>query len=286
MHMGVREQLEGHYRRIVVDVGGRRAWALNPGHTDRDFELQRPTIHPFYTPSGIPVTEHGAHNRVHHKGVWIGHAKVNGVNCFHDAPDTGRIRVLGRTVCQEGRRLVCDLDLVWEDSYGQPVAQEARRIAFYPDQPYDQLRAHRLDIRSRLEGWGGGELHLARDTHAFCGVRVLDAIDEDDGGTVANSEGQLGVAAVMGQMGRWIDTSGRVGNQEAGVALLVHPTSPRQPFFVRDYGTMLANLTLENDVTVPAGEALTQRFSVVAHDGPLHTEALDRIWSDFAASSE
>jgi len=278
------EQTSGHYRRLLVRVDGRPAWAWNPGHDNRDFALKRPTVHPLYTPSGAPVTEHGAHNRVHHKGVWIGHAKANGVNCFHDGPGTGRIRPLEWSHKIERDRLELAVELAWEDETGKAVARESRIYTFFPDHPFGPFRAHRLDIRSRLAGEGGGPLLLERDSHAFCGIRVIDCIDEDDGGAVTNSEGHTGEREAMGQRARWVSCSGRVGVQRVGAVLMVHPGSPPQPFFVRSYGTILANLCLEQDVTVPQGGALVQKFSVIAHDGPADRTAIERIWEAFAAS--
>lgn len=278
------EQMGGHYRRLLVRVDERPAWAWNPGSDERDFSLQRPTVHPLYTPDGVPVTEHGAHNRVHHRGVWIGHAKVNGVNLFHDGPGTGRIRASDWSHTVASDRLTLFADLVWESESDEPIARESRVYTFFPDRPYGTFRAHRLDIRSSLAGEGGRELRLGRDSHAFCGMRVVDCLDEDDGGVVANSEGHTGEAEAMGQTARWVSCSGRVGLQQVGAVLMVHPASPPQPFFVRSYGTILANLCLEREVVVAPGEALVQKFSVIAHDGPADHAAIDRMWQDFADS--
>ncbi len=277
------EQLGGHHRRLKILWDGKIAWALNVGSTERDFLLQRPTIHPFTTPNGIPVCEHSAHNRVHHKGIWIGHARINGVNCFHDGPTYGSIRLLSWQQRPWAAGLHLSLELAWLNEQNQPIAEETRHLRFQPAIPFGTGRAHQLELTSILRAPAGTPLHLGRDAHAYCGIRLLDLIDEEDGGLIRNSEGAQGEAEAMGQVARWVDATGLVGGQPAGVTLMVHPTSPPQAFFVRSYGTILANPTLHGDITLPPGEALVQRFAFLAHDGPGDPAAIEAAYAAWAA---
>lgn len=276
-------QLGGHHRRLKVLWQGRMALALNMGSQERDFLLQRPTIHPLLTPGGLPVTEHSAHNRVHHRGVWIGHARINGVNCFHDGAEYGRIRVVAWQSRQLPDGLALSFHLSWEGADGQPVATEERILRFFPALPFGDTLAHRLEVDSTLTSVDG-PLELGQDSHAFCGVRLSDLIDEEDGGTIINSEGDVGETGAMGKLARWVDASGTIGSQTGGITLMVHPSTGPQPFFVRSYGTLLANLTLHQSLTVPTGGSLVQRFALLVHDGSGTPKAIEAAYAAFAKS--
>lgn len=285
MPVEIAPQERGHFKRLKVSWNGRLAFALNPGSLERDFLLQRPTVHPLNTPEGYTVTEHGAHNRVHHKGVWIGHSKVNGVNCFHDGPDCGRIVVRERRLEADAEGARLEFALEWLDPAGAPVLAEERLYLFRPAVAgtHPTLRAHRLDVRSTLIA-SLGPVEFKQENHAYMGVRVADILDEDDGGRVVNSRGQAGEAEAMGQVADWIDASGAAGSHRFGVTLMVHPASPPTPFFVRSYGTMLSDLFLQEGCTLAAGERLTQGFAVLAHDGDGESFGVGRAYADFAAS--
>lgn len=278
-------QEAGHYKRIAVRRQGLLAFALNPGSTDRDFLLQRPTVHPLNTPAGYTVTEHGAHNRVHHKGVWIGHSKVDGANCFHDGANCGRIVPLARELSSTAETATLAFDLRWQDAAGAPLVDERRVYTWHAALPGAGagLAAHRLDIDCTLIA-AHGPVEFAKENHAFCGVRVADALDEDDGGLVQNSRGETGEAGAMGKTADWVDTSGRIGDHACGVTLMVHPDSPPQPFFVRSYGTVLADLFLHEGLRLAAGERLRQRFAVLAHDGSAEEYDVAAAYARFAAN--
>jgi hypothetical protein len=72
-----------------------------------------------------------------------------------------------------------------------------------------------------------------------------------------------GCSGCMGKAADWIDYSGH----GVGITLMNHPASPPTPFFARDYGTVLSNLTLHEPVEIAAGDTLRQRWRVVVHDG-------------------
>ena len=90
---------------------------VNPGSDDVSFRLFLPCVRPLYTPSGLPVTEMGAHNYPHHKGVWIGHGDANGIDFFTEhlvRPDRplGMIATVDSRLSASGDRagIVTDLE--------------------------------------------------------------------------------------------------------------------------------------------------------------------------------
>lgn len=80
------EQQRGRMLRWRVLHENRVLACVNPGSDDVSFRLFLPCVRPLYTPSGLPVTEMGAHNYPHHKGVWIGHGDANGIDFFTEHP--------------------------------------------------------------------------------------------------------------------------------------------------------------------------------------------------------
>ena len=108
---------------------------------------------------------------------------------------------------------------------------------------------------------------FAQEKHAFLGVRVADTIDVEDGGKALNSNGQENEAEAMGQLADWVDYSGDVAGRRVGVTLMRHPDNPRSPYFVRDYGSMLCDFTLDGPFVLKQDETLLQRFRLLVHSG-------------------
>ncbi len=111
--MQIQFQEPRFFNRLKVLDSGRPVMALNLGGADKDLFLMRPCVHSLYTPAGYPVTEMGAHNFPHHKGVWLGHAQVNGVNFFHDLVEAGWIVPVGVSSEADSEGARVDFDLEW-----------------------------------------------------------------------------------------------------------------------------------------------------------------------------
>lgn len=272
---------------------GRLFLAYNKGFTKYgDFYKSKPDFEPVLTPSGREVTTTAAHRYNHHHSIWIGHAKINGVNVFHDNnPERAN---LGDIVLEDAALEYIDVPAALQGAAGTVrlrttngwIAKNGRRLctehrtmavtaAAYGG------RAHVVDIDSDLLA-SEGEIVLEQDTHAYLGVRVADSMDEEDGGMIRNSNGQTNEAECMRQEAVWCDYSGEVAGQPAGVTMLVHPENPPTAFFTRAYGTFLANPTLLGSMTVPAGDHLRQRFRLLIHDGAWQPTEIDAAYRAYA----
>ena len=271
--MQIQTQEPRFFNRLKVIEGGRTLMALNLGGADKDLFLMRPCVHPLYTPAGYPVTEMGAHNFPHHKGVWIGHAQVNGVNFFHDLVDAGWIVPVDVSweADAEGARI--DLELEWRDRWGTVMATETRR-----HEVRRTGRAHLLDMVSTLRA-SHGALELGVDNHSWAGCRLIDALDQDDGGRMRDSEGRQTADAINGHPVRWVDVSGAIGGHPCGVGLMAHPASAPVPTFARFYGTSLLNPTMYEPLTIADGGSWTFGARIAAYDGPASMDDLERWWS-------
>ncbi|HEV7216227.1 MAG TPA: DUF6807 family protein, partial [Chloroflexota bacterium] len=200
--------------------------------------------------------------------IWIGHGNVNGVNVFHDnnptRPKLGDIILEQADLHAGPQRATLDTTNRWVAKAGARLLTERRRFTVTPD--VQQGMANALDIASEIIA-SEGPLVLARETHSFLGVRVADSIDVEDGGRAVNSAGDENEEGAMGKVARWLDYSGQVAGQPAGITIMHHPANPPTPFFCRNYGTMLSNLTLHEPLSIPAGERLRQRWRILVHDG-------------------
>ncbi len=248
---------------------GRLLLAYNRGHVKwGDFYKSKPDWYPVLTPSGREVTISSAFRYNHHHSIWIGHGNINGVNVFHDnnptRPNLGDIVLERAELRVEPRGTTLDTTNGWIAKDGRRLLTEVRRFTVRPDLLNGQ--AHALDVDSELIASEGAVL-LARETHSYLGVRVADSIDVEDGGRAVNSNGDENEEGAMGKAASWLDYSGQVAGQAAGITIMQHPSNPATPFFCRNYGTMLSNVTLHEPWSIPSGERLRQRWRILIHDG-------------------
>ena len=278
------EEQTGRLNRLRVRQNGQVLGCVNPGSEELSFRLFRPSVHPLYTPSGVPVTEQGAHNYPHHKGIWIGHGNVSGVDFYTEHP-IGPDRPIGvivttatryRTDPDEAR---LTLDLEWRGPDFGVLLREVRTLRFTLAES-----ATILDVMSSVVP-AGDPVELAEEKHGFLAVRVLDAIDEDDGGVMQDAAGRIGEAETHGSAEPWVDCSGMVGRQAVGITLMVHPESPPGSFFTRAYGCIQADHFFDRSLGLAPGERLVQRFRVVAHDGDAAAFDIAGAYADFAGES-
>ena len=262
---------------------GQFCLAYNKGHLNLgDFYLSRPNFYPVFSPSGRPVTTNCAYRYNHHKSIFIGHAKVNGLNFFHDnnhtRDDLGDIELVGAEGETGPSGIQLRTENRWVAKQGAHLLQEQRDMVWTPGR-----HVHVLDICSSLVPQVD-EVLFDQDSHSYIGVRVADSMDVEDGGRLLNARGREDEEGTMGEFADWLDYSGMVAGQPVGVTLMAHPSNPPSPFFTRNYGTMLSNFTLKGPYLLKRGETLVQRFRLLVHEGAADEEEIGRYHARFAAS--
>jgi hypothetical protein len=83
---------------------------------------------------------------------------------------------------------------------------------------------------------------------------------------------------------RWVDMSGPIGGQSAGVALLEHPSNLRAPNLLRvppEYPYVIYCPSKGEALTLEAGKTYTFRYRIVTHNGPADAAVLERRWKEF-----
>ena len=126
----------------------------------------------------------------------------------------------------------------------------------------------RIDVDSRLQTALPDGVDLPRNKHGYFHARVIDAIDEEDGGTLLASNGQIGADAILETDGSWIACSGHVGPNTVGLAIMAHPAFGQQPLFARAYGTVALNPFLREGRHLAPGDVFRRVYSAWAYDQP------------------
>jgi hypothetical protein len=244
---------------------------FNPANdTSASFLLRRPSLHPIYTPAGLPVTEQGAHNYPHHKGVFLTLGKVDNTNVYVDTThNSGRLEAHEVSSRIEGDALVLDTTIAWLDESDQALIVERRIHRFYAGaQTGYGEHANRIDIDSQLRTPLVAGVAMPKNKHGYFHARVIDAIDEEDGGVVTASNGIAGADAIFETDGYWIDTRGQIGPNGVGIAIMVHPRFGPQPLFARAYGSVALNPFAREGRRLEHDQVYRNVYSVWAYDDP------------------
>lgn len=301
-------------RRLKLSANGRYFAALIfPTDYPTHFRL-KPEIYPVCTPGGVPVTGTHEYCFIHHQSVMCGHGKVmigdrekpydlyrklnfpeperpdkwhRGFNLFDLGP-SGMQRVTeARWTTTD--RITIDLTLDWRTrernkESGETLLRERRRYELC-----QRGRFTLIDHFTRLTPIAADSATLLADRHSFCGVRVNDLIDVEDGGTLRDSEGRVnGSGNYWDAEGdrkapRWVDCAGKIGSDTAGIALMGHPANIRNQFYYREWGLMEVSPCLNADVPFSAAEPFQFAARHVAHDGHLTARDANELFDEFAA---
>lgn len=302
----------GQTRRLKLYRGSRYLAALIfPTDYPTHFRL-KPELYPVCTPSGVPVTDTHQFSFIHHQSILCGHGKVltadgRRLDFYRQLPFPDRAREdkfhadynlyqLGPSGMQ---RIVAaqwssephiriHLELAWETrapgrERGEAILHELRQLDVSV-----QGSATVIDVCSRLQPASSGGITLAADRHSYCGVRVSDLIDVEDGGTLRDSLGRVNLdgnywdAQGERQAPLWTDCTGTIAGRTAGMTLMGHPKNVRNDFYVRHWGLMIVSPTLGHDVQITPTAPLQFAARYAAHDGQLSDEQAGELYEDFS----
>lgn len=271
----------------VVDAGDRVDIAINEQlftsyHCGTG--LARPYFHPVIAANGARVTrswpmdpdaEGEVRDHPHHRGLWVAHGDVNGVDNWSEEASHGCTRHVDFHSLRSGLvRGNLSAESVWHTPGGAVLLREMRHAAVH-ELP-GGIRV--LDI----------DLHLTAEQDVtfgdtkeggICSVRVATSMTAERGGRIENAEGKVGEKETWGKQSDWCDYSGVVNGETVGVAILDHPESFRHPTYwhVRAYGLMTANPfgvaaftgdeAQNGSHALATGETIVFRYRVLVHGG-------------------
>lgn len=255
----------------------------NPG-----WDMFRPFVFPVTGPDGRWVTRmghpHDPTGHRHHYSVWVGHALVNGIDFWSDAPTAGKQVHKNIQALEDGTRsAAARLRIEWVSATGTSVLTEERtyRLTDLPDS--ERL----IDIHLRLTP-GGDAAAFGPTPFGLAAVRVAKTMTvADGGGQILNSGGKIGEQAVFWKRALWCDYSGPVAPETwNGIAFFSHPSNANHlpEWHVRSDGWMGACLSREHEVRLNRGECLEVRYGLYVHRGTPNEADIPAAYAAFADS--
>lgn len=251
--------------------------------------FSNPILYPINNPSGQslvrdwPVIENGRTgeqpDHPHHKSLFIGHQRINGVDFWHEGGKCGtteQVRII-ETRSGTDRALLRTLNL-WKDSSGKVICSDTRELQF---SIVDKATCIDLELNMHASH---GDLTFSEYKDGFVGLRTHPhlRLSANPGkgvkevfGKAVNSKGVEG-KGIWGQRANWVHYWGKVEGKDAGVAILSHPSNPRNPswWHARDYGLIAVNpfgpkrSKGDGKLILPAGQTLTLRYRFLFHGLP------------------
>lgn len=245
-------------------------------------------IHPLHTPRGRIVTDEFPPDHAHQSGLFLAYTKTEfggrHPNFWDLVGGTGRVRYARLLATSSG-----PLSGGWVSQHehvdlgapeGEVALRETWHVRVWPGLMSDctvvditstQVCAGDKPLRVLEYHYGGMALRGAREwTPESSLFRTSEGKGRENGNHTRP---------------RWCDLSGKVAGEEAGLAMMTHPTNFRFPEPLRIHPTMpymVYTPAQLGDWEITVGQPHVARYRFVAHDGPISNEQLDRLWQDFA----
>lgn len=257
----------------------------------------KPIIYPLLSPAGkrmtrdFPMKEGTPNERSdhdHHRSMWLTHGDVNDIDFWLDDDHCGKI------VHRDGQAEVTDEGVVlttqndWLDPDGKRVLSDTRRFTF---RDVDGRRI--IDCDSLLKATDG-DVNFGDTKEGSFGLRLAGTmkVDAKPGGEITNAEGDHNKDA-WGKKSAWVNYSGPVDGQPAGVTIHDHPSSFAYPcrWHVRTYGLFAANPfgvhhftggPKTNGIVLKDGDQLRLNYRVVIYDGEFDPDLAAKDSKQFA----
>lgn len=204
-------------------------------------------------------------------------------NLYHLGPSG--IQKITKSSWSGTEQLSIDLKLEWQTRERNSDQDET---ILFEDRSYNisQTENHTIiDHFSRLIP-ASGEAVFEADRHSFCGVRVNDLIDVDEGETMLDSEKRLNPdgnywdAEGETKAPRWVDCTGKMGTAVVGMTLMGHPKNLRNEYYVRPWGLMEVSAILSKDVPFSKSKPFEFAARYVAHDGEMTAGSANQLYAE------
>ena len=250
-------------------------------------------LFPVYSPSGVPLTSESPSDHPHHNSVVVSadtvfvklpaqiptlskepeEATYNlYVNNVFQGRAPGRIwatNFKAQEIAPDHLRLIQSLQWQGPEEWGAPpdigrrvIAEETRTFDIYPGEI-----ANIIDLRSQLRptNW---DLTIGPARHAYFTIRVEDSLRPLGDGKMVDSKGRSGEKEISGSTADWVDISGQASHGfNAGVTVMLHPTTANSPLYCADYGTISINPFMSTKGVINRGKELDLAIRLLAHDG-------------------
>ena len=229
----------------------------------------------------------------HHRSIWFTHDDING-NKFWGGGSAIEHREFLKFEC-DGKTATIVTKNHWLDKTTKnAVCSDIRTVTFGT---MEGQRYIDFDIVLTAEQ---DEVTISDTKEGTFAIRIPTSMDVDSkktnpalGGAIINAEG-LKDDKAWGKRSNWVDYSGPVEGETAGITIFNHPASFRYPtwWHVRTYGLFAANpfgikdfepdLKTDGTVALKKGESLKFYYRVILHIGSANSLDLGKLYKDYA----
>lgn len=288
--------------------------------------IKKPVLYPILTAQGTPITrgypmEPRAGERVdhpHHVGMWLNYGDVNGHDFWNNSNDVGDHPGPFGTIVHKGIKAMkggkergeLTVTSDWLGKDGKPMLQETTTYYFggagnaRTIDRITTLKALGQDIlfKDNKEGMVAVRVrreleHPSNKPEVFtdAGGKATDVPTMNNEGVTGRYRSSEGVEGedVWGKRAKWMNLTGKVGDENISVAILDHPQNVGYPTYwhSRGYGLYAANplgwKAMSNgkeelNYKLPAGKSVTFRYRVVVTSGAQSDAQLNAEAGKFA----
>lgn len=290
--------LAKHENSVSVEVGGGPFTTFYFG-----LAAPKPYLHPLLTASGqrltrlypMESTEPGSKDHPHHRGLWITHGDVNGIDFWASEPEQlkgkqGLVVLKKILQMQDGPKSgTLRVLLEWQDPAGRTMVTENRLMTFSGDK---NVRSIDFDVTLSVPA----KTVFGDTKEGFFALRLRDELTEEKGsGHMTNAEGKTGMKSIWGNRSEWVDYAGTLEGKKVGIAIFDHPGNPNYPsrWHARDYGLFAVNpfgekgftedKSQDGSITVEAGKSLRFRYRVLIHPGDTAEAGIAAAWKEWSS---
>jgi len=253
-----------------------------------DYYKRSGFIHPLYSPNGKILTDDFPKGHTHQNAIfnaWTNTTfKGQKVDFWNRQEQLGTIAHVETLAADEGKligQIKSKLSHISLE-HGE-ILEEEWEITVYPIKEY-----FLFDLKSTQINTSQDTLFLQEYIYggmAFRGSKEWNIDDKEhfsDSWKITTSEGFINEEANHTKA-KWVDASGKIGGQPAGLTVLGYPDNFRSPQAIRVHPYMpywVYTPVVEGSFYIAPGERYISRYRYIAHDGHMDKPELDRIYAD------
>jgi hypothetical protein len=260
----------------------------------------KPVFYPLRAASGTIVTRGypmirnipgETRDHPHHKGLWLTHGDVNGIDFWAETPKSGKIvHRKFEQLKNDDRVGILKSRNDWMSPEGKRVLEETREVKIHN---LPNVRVIDFDFKlTAVEG----PVKFGDTKEGTFGIRLAQPFLEKQGGRIENAGGGIGEKDCWGKRAEWVDFTTKIKNENLGIAIFDHPSSFRHPTYwhVRGYTLFAANpfglhdfyddKTKDGSFTLQEGESLVLRYRVYIHPGTTQEAQIANQYKVYADS--
>ena len=243
----------------------------------------KPYLYPLRAANGLSLLADEPTDHRHHHGFWVGHGRVDDVDCWLERHNSGKIvhkkfeAITGGSETGSFTEL-CD----WTAPNGKVVLTDTRTFTFHA-MPSE---ARVFDFEIALHAPAEGSVTLQPTNEAgIPHLRVAEGLTVKTGGTLTNAQGKRNERETYRQRSPWLDCSGKLGRLHCGIAVFDHPQNPDfpTPWFTRDYGPFAPNYGFfqEDPIVITPQKPLRLRYRIYTHSGDVTEGQVEEAWENY-----